>query len=129
MTCITECFDYPYLFSSPSTGRIGSFILMCLLTKLPIMHRFICFIHYFRWPEQKFSLFSFFPFLGLWNFSLNLINNWNCTVPRVMVIQRNYISLWSEFCHLSGKGRPEVIASKYYGIKNREVGLSWRSSG
>ena len=34
--------------SSPSTGRIGSFILMCLLTKLPIMHRFICFIHYFR---------------------------------------------------------------------------------
>lgn len=34
---------------------------------------------------------------------------------------KNYTSLWSGIQHGIEKGRPEKIASKYYGSKNREV--------
>lgn len=38
-----------------------------------------------------------------------------------MARMKNYTSLWSRIQHGSGKGRPEKLASRYYGSKNRDV--------
>ena len=50
---------------------------------------------------------------------MKLDQQFKCRIPIYEDNEEKFPSLWSGIQHGSREGKPKIIASKYYGIKNR----------